>query len=261
MASSLKRSSLACLAATPLHDVAAHVQCGHPVRAPAADSRPAAPCAAQASPANSLSWPCHNAHQRRLAGSVDADDADLDPWQKVQANVLEDLLAARPGLRDAVHVVYVLIGCHALALPPRGLSGGDIAARPALRNAGARRPLRRGPTRAGPRSRAGSSSSSRAASSMLRVDAGRRQVDALRQRLDHRRDDVDARALLVVAGDQVPGCTGHGCALQHLLDGERHNRSNGGGCGSPHRTASRASAGFSAAPRKRRSCSSGVMCR
>ena len=61
--------------------------------------------------------PGHDPHQGRLARAVDADDADLDPGQEAQADVLEQLLAAAEGLRDPVHVIDVLIGCHAARLP------------------------------------------------------------------------------------------------------------------------------------------------
>ena len=54
----------------------------------------------------------HDPHQRRLTGTVEAEDADLGAGQKEQPDVLQDLLAARVGLGHAVHLVDVLIGSH-----------------------------------------------------------------------------------------------------------------------------------------------------
>ncbi|MPL74131.1 hypothetical protein SDC9_19941 [bioreactor metagenome] len=58
----------------------------------------------------------HDLQERRLTGAVHADDADLHAGQEVQADVLEAFLAARIGLRDAVHVIDVLIRGHSAHL-------------------------------------------------------------------------------------------------------------------------------------------------
>ena len=53
--------------------------------------------------------PGHDAQQRRFAGAVDPEHADLGARQERQRDVLEDLLAAREDLGQAVHHVDVLI--------------------------------------------------------------------------------------------------------------------------------------------------------
>ena len=83
----------------------------------------------------------HDPHQGRLAGAVHAHDADLDARQEAQAHVLEHLLAAGIGLRDAVHMIDVLIARHGpvlariwgSAVPYRGRGGGATGAGTGLR--------------------------------------------------------------------------------------------------------------------------------
>ena len=50
----------------------------------------------------------HDLEQRRLARAVQADDADLGAGEERQRDVLQDLLAARIGLGELVHVIDVL---------------------------------------------------------------------------------------------------------------------------------------------------------
>jgi len=54
----------------------------------------------------------HDLEQRRFAGAVHPDHADLHAGQEVQVDVFEHLLAARVGLGDPAHVVDILIGGH-----------------------------------------------------------------------------------------------------------------------------------------------------
>ena len=53
--------------------------------------------------------PGHDAQQRGFPRAVHADHADLDPREEVQADILEDLLATRIGLGDAIHVIHILV--------------------------------------------------------------------------------------------------------------------------------------------------------
>ena len=55
--------------------------------------------------------------QRRLAGAVDPEHADLGARQERQRDVLQDLLAAREDLGQAAHHVDVLVACQALDFP------------------------------------------------------------------------------------------------------------------------------------------------
>ena len=57
----------------------------------------------------------HDAQQRRFARAVDAEHADLGVGIEGQMDVVEDLLAARIGLGEAVHVIDELTG-HGKAL-------------------------------------------------------------------------------------------------------------------------------------------------
>ena len=61
----------------------------------------------------------HDAKQRRLAGAVDADHADLGAGQEGERHVLQDLLAARIGLGQLVHDIDVLGRGHKRAGAPR----------------------------------------------------------------------------------------------------------------------------------------------
>ena len=70
------------------------------------------PSAAQASPEKSCSIPAMTSQQRRLAGAVDAQDADLGPGQERQRDVFEDLLPAGEGLGEVPHHIDVLVGRH-----------------------------------------------------------------------------------------------------------------------------------------------------
>ena len=54
----------------------------------------------------------HDLEQRRFAGAVQADDADLGAGQERQRDVLQDLLAPRVGLGELVHVINVLMCGH-----------------------------------------------------------------------------------------------------------------------------------------------------
>ena len=55
----------------------------------------------------------HDAEQRRLAGAVDADHADLGTGQEGERHILQHLLATRIGLRQAVHDIDILGRGHA----------------------------------------------------------------------------------------------------------------------------------------------------
>ena len=63
--------------------------------------------------------PGHDAQQRRLAGAVDPEHADLGARQKRQRDVLQDLLAAREDLGQTAHHVDVLIRSHATSWSAR----------------------------------------------------------------------------------------------------------------------------------------------
>jgi hypothetical protein len=52
----------------------------------------------------------HDAQQRRFAGAVDAEHADLGRRVERQMHVLEHFLAAGPGLGQAFHVINELLG-------------------------------------------------------------------------------------------------------------------------------------------------------
>ena len=54
--------------------------------------------------------PGHDAQQRRLAGAVDAEHADLGVRVEGEMDVVEDLLAAGIGLGEAAHVIDELTG-------------------------------------------------------------------------------------------------------------------------------------------------------
>ena len=54
----------------------------------------------------------HDAQQRRLARAVDAEHADLGVRVERQVDVLEHLLAARPGLAEALHMIDELARGH-----------------------------------------------------------------------------------------------------------------------------------------------------
>ena len=64
----------------------------------------------------------HDLQQRRLAGTVDADDADLGAGQKGKGDSLEHLAAAGIGPRQPLHHVDVLIRRHCSG--PRVMPGG-----------------------------------------------------------------------------------------------------------------------------------------
>ena len=65
--------------------------------------------------------PGHDPHEGRLAGPVQAQDADLGAGQEAQVDVLEHLLAAGKGLGDPAHVIDVLIRGHILCPCARGI--------------------------------------------------------------------------------------------------------------------------------------------
>ena len=72
----------------------------------------------------------HDAQQRRLARAVDAEHADLGVGIEGEIDVLQNLLAARPGLGQALHVIDELarghVGCPWKwkgGIWPRGISG------------------------------------------------------------------------------------------------------------------------------------------
>ncbi|MFT5061313.1 MAG: hypothetical protein ACI9AX_001642, partial [Polaromonas sp.] len=54
----------------------------------------------------------HDLHQGGFTRPVDTHDTDLDAGQKAEANIFEAFFSTGIGLRDAVHVVDVLMGCH-----------------------------------------------------------------------------------------------------------------------------------------------------
>ena len=76
----------------------------------------------------------HDAQQRRFTRAIDADNPDLDAWQKVQVYVLETFLAPGISLGDAFHVIDVLIGCHGFAPSMRMGLRGVLAPRAARGN-------------------------------------------------------------------------------------------------------------------------------
>ena len=56
--------------------------------------------------------PGHDLQQCRLAGAVQAEDADLGARKEGQADVLQHFLAAGPGFGQAVHHIDVLVARH-----------------------------------------------------------------------------------------------------------------------------------------------------
>ena len=56
----------------------------------------------------------HDAQKRRFARAVDAENADLGVGVERQVDVLEHLLAARPGLAEALHMIDELARGHVL---------------------------------------------------------------------------------------------------------------------------------------------------
>ena len=61
----------------------------------------------------------HDAHERRFAGAVDAEHADLGVGVEGQVDVLQHLLAAGIGLGEASHVINELPrhgACHSLVM-------------------------------------------------------------------------------------------------------------------------------------------------
>ena len=88
-----------------------------------------------------LVLPGHDAHQRRLAGAVRAEHADLHVRQEGQGDAFEDLAPARVGLGEVFHHVGVLVGGHAQVL-----TGGESS----VLLAGARRRREQRPARASP---------------------------------------------------------------------------------------------------------------
>ena len=64
----------------------------------------------------------HDLQQRRLAGAVDADHADLGAGKEGEGDPLQHLAAAGIGARQPFHHVDVLIGGHRLS--PRGMNQG-----------------------------------------------------------------------------------------------------------------------------------------
>ena len=96
-----------------LHDIAAHILGGIELRL----LRQIANADALGRPGLAgefLVLPGHDPHQRRLAGAVDADDADLGAGKEGEPDVLQHLLAARIGLGHFLQCVDVLIGSHEL---------------------------------------------------------------------------------------------------------------------------------------------------
>ena len=59
----------------------------------------------------------HDLEDRALARAVEAEHADLRPGEEAQPDVLEDLLAARPDLGQALHRVDVLVRSHGMRSP------------------------------------------------------------------------------------------------------------------------------------------------
>ncbi len=59
--------------------------------------------------------PGHDLQQRRLAGAVDAQHADLHAGQERQGDALEDLASAGERLGEVLHDIDVLVGGHGLA--------------------------------------------------------------------------------------------------------------------------------------------------
>ena len=83
----------------------------------------------------------HDAQQRRLARAVDAEHADLGVRVERQVDVLEHLLAARPGLAEALHMIDELARGHAIAIPDCS-EIGRLPSRGPRRAIPARRPCR-----------------------------------------------------------------------------------------------------------------------
>ncbi len=91
----------------PLHGVAQHILAGIQLRL----LRQIADADALCRPGLAdivLELPGHDLEQRRLAGAVQADDADLGAREERQRDVLQDLLSPRIGLGELVHVIDVL---------------------------------------------------------------------------------------------------------------------------------------------------------
>src|SRR5690606_40677109 len=65
----------------------------------------------------------HDLEQRRLAGAVEAEDADLGAGEETERDVLQDLPLGRHDLADAVHGVDVL--GHPAIIPYREIPAGD----------------------------------------------------------------------------------------------------------------------------------------
>ena len=92
-----------------LHDVLAHRFCRHRAAAPAAGSRRARPRRPGLA-GEFVVEPGHDAQQRRLAGAVDAEHADLGVGIERQVDVLQNLPVARIGLGQTLHVIDELTG-------------------------------------------------------------------------------------------------------------------------------------------------------
>src|SRR5690606_30030030 len=80
----------------------------------------------------------HDAQKRRLAGAIQAQHADLGTGQKMQMNVLKNLLAAGIGLGETLHGVDILVGCHWAPLAASLLSPGEWMVAGILARAGDR---------------------------------------------------------------------------------------------------------------------------
>ena len=91
-------------------DVALARPCSRPGAAPARASRRSHPGASAASPRYSWSIAGHDPQQRRLAGAVVAEHADLRARVERQRDVVEHRLVRRMELRQAVHREDVLGG-------------------------------------------------------------------------------------------------------------------------------------------------------
>ena len=72
--------------------------------------------------------PSHDAQERRLARTVDAERADLRIRVEGEVDVLQHLLAARPSLGQALHVIDELARGHTkfLGFVGRKLAAGNI---------------------------------------------------------------------------------------------------------------------------------------
>ena len=76
----------------------------------------------------------HDAQQRRLAGAVDAEHADLGVGIERQIDVLQDLAVARIGLGQPLHVIDELTG-HVAPCPHNYASNTQIIRRKRVRDA------------------------------------------------------------------------------------------------------------------------------